>query len=87
MHIQTLKDFFLPLNDEERESFATSCGTTIGQTLQIMYGNRNCNPALAIAIDRESKGAVPCESLCPDVDFQYLRNLTPTIPEEKSCHQ
>lgn len=86
MHIQALKTFFLPLNDEEREAFASLCGTTVGQTLQIMYGNRKCNPALAIAMDRESKGAVPCESLCPDADFQYLRNLIPTNFEEKSCH-
>ncbi|MCU4436128.1 helix-turn-helix domain-containing protein [Acinetobacter bereziniae] len=85
MHIQTLKSFFLPLNDKEREIFASACGTTVGQILQIMYGNRKSNPALAIAIDRESKGLVPCEELCPEADFQYLRNLKPPTSKEITC--
>ncbi|WP_269527878.1 hypothetical protein [Acinetobacter baumannii] len=38
-----------------------------------MYGYRPCNPSLAINIDRESKGQVRCDDLCPDTDFDYLR--------------
>jgi DNA-binding transcriptional regulator YdaS (Cro superfamily) len=34
---------------------------------------RSCTAKLAIDIDRESKGAVKCEELCPEADFKYLR--------------
>jgi len=74
MRILSLQQYFLSLSVEQKESFAKECKTTVGQIQQIMYGHRNCNPALAIAIDRESKGAVACEDLCSDVDFAYLRN-------------
>lgn len=62
----------MPTNNE-RVAFAIRCGTTLGYLKLVMYGNRNCNAALAIAIDRESKSAVVCDDLCPNVDFAYLR--------------
>lgn len=71
--LMSLKDFFLALSDTEREAFAVRVGTTVGHIKQVMYGNRACNAALAIEIDRESAGAVKCDDLCPDVDFDYLR--------------
>jgi DNA-binding transcriptional regulator YdaS (Cro superfamily) len=69
----TLKDYFLSLEKTEREIFAEKCGTTVGQITQIYTGNRTCNPSLAINFDRESNGAISCDELCPDVDFDYLR--------------
>lgn len=71
----TLIDYIkkMPTNSE-REDFATRCGTTFGYLKLVMYGNRNCSAALAVKIDKESKGAVSCDDLCPDVDFNYLRN-------------
>ena len=69
-----LHQYFTSLNDEEKDNFAKTCSTTVGQIQQIMYGHRSCNPILAIAIDRESGGMVSCDSLCPDADFSYLRN-------------
>ncbi|RKG33419.1 hypothetical protein D7V21_09620 [Acinetobacter guerrae] len=74
MRILSLQKFFLSLSDSEKEEFAAACKTKVGQVQQIMYGYRKCNPALAIAIDRESKGQVTCEELCPEADFAYLRN-------------
>jgi DNA-binding transcriptional regulator YdaS (Cro superfamily) len=68
-----LKEFFFELQKQDRESFATKCGTTAGQMRQIAYGNRPCNPALAINIDRESRGRVQCDDLCPDADWNYVR--------------
>ncbi len=61
-------------SDEEREAFASKCDTSLGYLKLVMYGNRKCGAALAIKIDRESKGCVPCDDLCPDVDFDYVRN-------------
>ena len=40
---------------------------------QIIYVNKN-GAALAIRIDKESEGKVPCDELCPDVDFDYVRS-------------
>lgn len=37
------------------------------------YGYKSCAESLAINIDRESGGAVPCERLRSDVDWAYLR--------------
>jgi len=68
-----LKEFFFSLDRHERDAFASNCGTTVGQIKQIAYGNRPCNPTLAINIDRESCGRVPCDELCPDVDWNYVR--------------
>lgn len=73
MRILSLQQYFLSLSDEQKEEFAQVCKTSVGQIQQVMYGHRRCNPALAIAIDRESKGAVVCDDLCPEVDFAYLR--------------
>ena len=73
MQVTSLQNFMLSLPPHERRTFAEKCGTTHGQIKQIYTGNRNCNPGLAIEIEKHSQGAVNCESLCPDVDFNYLR--------------
>lgn len=56
-----------------RDDFARRCGTSPDYLLQIGYGNRKPKAALAVAIERESAGAVRCEQLLPDVDWHYLR--------------
>lgn len=73
--IQSLIDYIKAMPTEyEREAFAKRCGTSLGYLKLVMYGNRNCSAALAINIDRESKGLITCDELCPDVDFNYLRS-------------
>ncbi|MFH7764562.1 hypothetical protein [Acinetobacter sp. BSP-28] len=69
-----LKQYLKPMKKEEREAFASRCGTTLGNLNQIMYGYTTCGAALAIAIDRESKGNIRCDDLCPSADYQYLRD-------------
>ena len=68
-----LKEYSLSLSVKDREAFAKRCGTTLGTLGQIIYSKTACSVTLAIAIDRESKGAVQCEELCPTTDFEYLR--------------
>ena len=73
--IPSLINFIKNMSDDQvREKFATKCGTTLGYLKLVMYGNRKCSAALAINIDRESKGEITCDVLCPEVDFNYLRN-------------
>lgn len=76
MNTTRLRAFFYGLSELERENFATRSGTTVGMVKQVIHGNRNCNPALAINFERESQGAVVCNELCPDVDFNFLRKTS-----------
>lgn len=82
MRIKELRDFVLSLSQDERRNFADKCGTTTGMLLQIYCGNRKCNPTLAIEIDKHSGGLVKCDVLCPDVDFDYLRQQA--TPQNKT---
>lgn len=55
------------------DSLAERCQTTAGQLKQVAYGHRRANGGLAVCIERETKGAVTCEQLRPDIDWAYLR--------------
>lgn len=69
-----LKAYLSQLSTEERKAFAKRCQTTLGYLNQIMYGNSKCSASLAIKIDKESFGEVSCDLLCPEADFDYVRN-------------
>jgi len=69
-----LKAFLASLSLSDREDFAKRCQTSLGYLNQIMYGNSKCSASLAIKIDKESDGAVSCDLLCPEADFDYVRN-------------
>lgn len=68
-----LKTYFLGLPVDQRASFAERCGVAAGHLRNIAYGSRSCTEGVAIAIERESGGAVTCEALCPGTDWAYLR--------------
>ena len=76
-----LKSFLHSMPVADRETFAVRCGTSYGHLRNVAYG-KPCAEKLAINIDRESGGVVTCESLCPDVDFGYLRGRTSQAAEE-----
>lgn len=71
---EQLKSYLLSLTPEGRKTFAKECLTTVGNLQQIIYVNKKCGAPLAIRIDKASKGKVSCDSLCPEADFDYLRN-------------
>ncbi|QQN40391.1 hypothetical protein [Acinetobacter sp. CS-2] len=75
---EQLKSYLLSLTPEGRKNFAKECLTTVGNLQQIIYVNKKCGAPLAIRIDKASKGQVSCDSLCPEADFDYLRNQTLT---------
>lgn len=82
IHIESLKRYVSELGSEaEREAFAERCGTTFGHLRQIYYGNRTCDAGLAIEIEKNTNQAVMCEELRSDIDFAYLRNLSPQLEE------
>ncbi len=73
-HPMDLKSFLETIPIAEREAFAQRCGSTAGHMRNVSYGYRTCAESLAIAIERETSGKVRCETLRPDVDWQFLRN-------------
>lgn len=58
MAAMDLKTFLTPMGPEEREQFASRCGTTKGHLQNVMYGVRPCATDLAVHIERESAQAV-----------------------------
>lgn len=70
----TLLDYIKPLDKNALLALARQCGTTPGQLKQVAYGNRRANASLAIALDRETDGAIRCEDTRPDIDWAYVRN-------------
>ena len=67
---------------QARIEFAAKCRTTYGHLRNVAYGQKPCAESLCINIERESGGAVPCESLRPDVDWAYLRGTGTTKAAE-----
>lgn len=61
-----LRTYVTPLDLEEREDFASRCGTTWGHLRNCMYGYREPSVELAVAIERESGGSVRRQDLFPD---------------------
>jgi DNA-binding transcriptional regulator YdaS (Cro superfamily) len=69
-----LLSFIRTLKPEQLAQLAAGCGTSVGQIKQVAYGHRRASAQLAISIDSCTSGAVPCEALRPDIDWQYLRD-------------
>lgn len=61
-----LKTYLRPLSSEERESFATKCGTTLGHMQNVAYGTRVASTELAVAIEQKSGGKVTRREQFPD---------------------
>lgn len=66
------KTYFMGLQVADRDALARRCGTSRQHLTNIAYG-KTCGEKLAVAIDRETAGAVTVEDLRPDVDWAYLR--------------
>lgn len=72
--IGPLRDYLASLPTQQaKEDFARRCGTTLPFLRLVALGHKRGGESLAINLDRESGGAVPCELVRPDVDFGYLR--------------
>lgn len=62
----SLKTFLAAMGPAERDAFAGRCETTWGHLRNVMYGVRPCATDLAVAIERESCGAVTRKELRSD---------------------
>jgi DNA-binding transcriptional regulator YdaS (Cro superfamily) len=61
-----LKTYLDGLTPDEREALAIASGTTLGHLRNVSYGTRSAAPELAVAIERETNGAVMRWDLRPD---------------------
>ena len=52
-------------DDDAREAFAVTCGTTAGHMRNVSYGLRQPSPELCVAIERATNGAVTRRDLRP----------------------
>lgn len=69
----SLHNYIKGLDKAQLEGLAQRCQTSVGQLKQVAYGNRRAGAGLAVCLERETQGAVTCESLREDIDWQYLR--------------
>lgn len=74
-----LKTYLSPLSQLEREAFAQQCGTTRGHLQNVSYG-KTCAPALATAIEIQSRGAVTRPELRDDWEA-----IWPELAERKAA--
>jgi len=77
--MDTLREYLNSLSPEEQDGFAVRCNTTIGYLRKAISIGQRLGEKLCIDIERESSGAVRCEDLRPDVDWQYLRGTEPAV--------
>jgi DNA-binding transcriptional regulator YdaS (Cro superfamily) len=71
MNFQT---YWTSLDSAAKRSLAHSLNTSLAFLSQIAHGHRRCREALAIAIERDSAGAVTVEEMRPDVPWHVIRN-------------
>lgn len=61
------------LDPTDQQAFAKRCGTSVGYIRKAVSIGQKFGESLAIAIERETAGAVTCEELRPDVDWAFIR--------------
>lgn len=57
----------------ERAAFATRCGTSEGYLRKAISKKQRLGETICINIERETAGAIACETLRSDVDWAYIR--------------
>lgn len=70
-----LREYLKSLPPAEQAKYAARCGTSIGYLRKALCRRPKLGESLAIALDRESRGAVSCEKLRPDIDWAFLRRV------------
>ncbi len=71
--VPRLLAYLKSLNREAKQALAAELETSVEYLFQIARGYRRTSAEFAVAIDRETGGAVPCEDLLPDMDWAHLR--------------
>lgn len=73
---ESLRTYLNSLDRESQEEYARRCDTSVGYLRKALSTKERIAESTAIALDRESGGAVPVEDVRPDVDWSYLRGTS-----------
>jgi DNA-binding transcriptional regulator YdaS (Cro superfamily) len=68
-----LQAYIETLGPTERERFAAKLDTSWAYVTQLASGFRRPGAKVAVAIEKHTKGAVPVESLLPEVEWKVIR--------------
>lgn len=75
-----LRMYLSGLSPEERDAFATRCGTTMGYLRKAISVGQRLGETLCMHVERETHGEITCEALRPDVPWSVLRGTIPKLP-------
>lgn len=67
----SLKLHLAELSQDQRSKLAQGCDTTVGHLRNVSYGLREASPALAMQLERKTKGAVTRRDLRPN-DYHLI---------------
>ena len=70
--MESLRSYLNSLTPAEQEAFASRAGTSVGYLRKAISTGQRLGVELAIALDKESCGAVSVKQLRADVDWPYL---------------
>jgi DNA-binding transcriptional regulator YdaS (Cro superfamily) len=73
---ESLRTYLNSLDRDSQEEYARRCETSVGYLRKALSTKERIAESTAIALDRESDGAVPVEDVRPDVDWSYLRGTS-----------
>ncbi|MDQ3270758.1 MAG: helix-turn-helix domain-containing protein [Pseudomonadota bacterium] len=73
-----LKNYLQCLSTTDREAFAKKLDSSTGHLQNVAYGYRPCAPALAVALERETGGAVSRQELRDDWQNIWPELVAPT---------
>ncbi|SMF93962.1 hypothetical protein SAMN02949497_1258 [Methylomagnum ishizawai] len=79
-----LKTYLRSLSQQQKEDFATRCSCTLQHIKFVAYRAKQASETLAMAIERQSGGAVTVEELRPDLieHWAYIRGTAKRVPED-----
>lgn len=80
MHIIT--QYLNSLSKDDRAAFVLRCETSEGYLRKAASIKQKLGVSLCVALEKESDGALRCETLRDDVDWAYLRKPTKPNPQE-----
>lgn len=67
------RDFFLSMPVEARKDFAKAVSAPLRTLYNIAYLGRKANAAIAVQIEKETRGIIRADDLRPDIEWSAIR--------------
>jgi DNA-binding transcriptional regulator YdaS (Cro superfamily) len=72
--MKELLDYLNSLPTKDQSDLCLKCGTTIGYIRKACSIGQRIGARICVKLEKETQGAIRCEVLRPDVDWQFLRD-------------